>query len=317
MKNILFLASLLFCITCGFSKAYAIECEITESPGTLDFGPSYNGDELNTSGTLGYRCRATVDDYFPRIAACYSVEPGGGHFENGIRYMIGISGAALGYKLQYYILDAAFGSGVGARYTASFGSIPVEVKPTTGVGTIWSTYTKRTLSGWVPKQTSVPAGEYRTVSTIAVTYKGNNTSSLGCYPGGGHVDVPMVVKASLQTVCNVQADDIDFGSYSNLSDVKTAKGLISVNCDLNTPYQISLETNGRPADARWMKNGDRHIEYGLFKDAAYQQPWGTDTPLDGVGDGIGQKIPVYARVLPQTTPTPGVYIDTVTVTVNY
>ncbi|MGN8543862.1 spore coat protein U domain-containing protein [Bradyrhizobium sp. 13971] len=39
--------------------------------------------------------------------------------------------------------------------------------------------------------------------------------------------------------------------------------------------------------------------------------------VPGTGTGLAQNLAVYGRVLPQGTPSPGVYSDTVVVTVTY
>ncbi len=39
--------------------------------------------------------------------------------------------------------------------------------------------------------------------------------------------------------------------------------------------------------------------------------------VSGTGTGTSQTIPVYARVLPQSTPTPGSYSDTIIATVTF
>jgi spore coat protein U-like protein len=39
--------------------------------------------------------------------------------------------------------------------------------------------------------------------------------------------------------------------------------------------------------------------------------------VSGTGNGAGQTITIFGRVPAQTTPAPGTYTDTVTVTVTY
>lgn len=68
-----------------------------------------------------------------------------------------------------------------------------------------------------------------------------------------------------------------------------------------------------------MALGSQAVTYGLYKDAARSQPWGSaGTQLvTGSGAGAAQNLPVYGRVLPQSTPPAGSYTDTVVVTVTY
>ncbi len=66
--------------------------------------------------------------------------------------------------------------------------------------------------------------------------------------------------------------------------------------------------------------GGATIGYTLYRDAARTQLWGTTTGADtfaGTGAGVAQSVTVYGRVPAQATPAPGVYADTVNVTVTY
>ena len=69
-----------------------------------------------------------------------------------------------------------------------------------------------------------------------------------------------------------------------------------------------------------MTAGSHTIQYGIYKDSAHAQPWGNTVGTDTVssaGIGSSQSFTVYGRIPPQTTPTPGTYTDTITVTVTY
>jgi spore coat protein U-like protein len=68
-----------------------------------------------------------------------------------------------------------------------------------------------------------------------------------------------------------------------------------------------------------MTLGAASISYGLYKDVGYGQPWGDarGDVVTGTGTGAVEALPVYGIVPAQTTPAPGVYRDTVVVTVTY
>jgi spore coat protein U-like protein len=99
---------------------------------------------------------------------------------------------------------------------------------------------------------------------------------------------------------------------------------ITVECTNTTPYNIGLNqgVNGGSVTTRQMKGGPTNqlINYSLSSDAARTVNWGqtigTDT-VAGTGNGSQQAYTVYGRVPPQTTPSPGTYTDTITVTVTY
>ncbi len=67
--------------------------------------------------------------------------------------------------------------------------------------------------------------------------------------------------------------------------------------------------------------GTDQVKYQLYQDSAYSKPWGDGTNATstyaGVGNGATQNVPMYGRVLPQTTSTPGTCIDTMIATVTY
>jgi spore coat protein U-like protein len=69
-----------------------------------------------------------------------------------------------------------------------------------------------------------------------------------------------------------------------------------------------------------MTAGGATVGYALYSNAGRTTNWGntvgTDT-VSGTGNGTGQALTVYGRVPPQSTPAPGAYSDTITVTVTY
>ena len=70
---------------------------------------------------------------------------------------------------------------------------------------------------------------------------------------------------------------------------------------------------------RKMTFSGRQITYGLFRDVARLQPWGTTiggNTVSGTGSGGTQSVTVYGRIPPQPTPPPGLYQDNITVTIT-
>ena len=66
--------------------------------------------------------------------------------------------------------------------------------------------------------------------------------------------------------------------------------------------------------------GGATVTYSLYRNAAHTQVWGVIIGMNtvpGSGTGLSQNLAVYGRVPPQTTPSAGVYSDTVVVTVTY
>lgn len=134
----------------------------------------------------------------------------------------------------------------------------------------------------------------------------------------------MTVRITIQAECLVSAsEELDFGTVGVLTADVDAMANLQVTCTESTPYDIGLGAGlGAAADTttRQMTAAGNTINYRLFRDAARSQNWGdtidTDT-LKATGTGAAQTFPVYGRVLAQTTPAPGSYVDTVLVTVTY
>jgi spore coat protein U-like protein len=141
---------------------------------------------------------------------------------------------------------------------------------------------------------------------------------------GGHdatANLTFSVLADVDSYCDVTADNIDFGQHGVLAAPVPGQGEVRVICTPGTAYSVELDGGlaGAPPTQRLMSLGAASILYGLYKDAGYGQPWG-DTGGDvvtGTGTGAVEALQVYGLVPAQTTPAPGVYRDTVVVTVTY
>jgi spore coat protein U-like protein len=133
------------------------------------------------------------------------------------------------------------------------------------------------------------------------------------------------VQLTVQASCSVtSATALDFGTATLLSAAVDQTTTLNVECSQTTPYNVGLNAGttagGTTATRKLTAGGAQTIDYALYRDAARTQLWGdtigTDT-LTSVGTGASQNITVYGRAPAQTTPAPGVYTDTVTVTVTY
>jgi spore coat protein U-like protein len=121
-----------------------------------------------------------------------------------------------------------------------------------------------------------------------------------------------------------------FGSHGVLggssgTDPNDAQTTIAVQCTNSTPYDIGLDggtTSGGTPTTRKLLNtlSSATVNYKLYTEGTHTTNWGntvgTDTSSQ-TGNGASQSFTVYGRIPAQTTPVPGVYADTVTVTVTY
>jgi len=133
------------------------------------------------------------------------------------------------------------------------------------------------------------------------------------------------VRLSITAQClAATTTDLDFGSSGFLTSNIDAQSSIQVQCTNTTPYNVGFDkgTNGASVTARQLKGGPSNetINYAIYSNSGRTTNWGntvgTDT-VTGTGSGTAQTIQVYGRVPAQTTPTPGSYTDTITVTVTY
>jgi spore coat protein U-like protein len=131
------------------------------------------------------------------------------------------------------------------------------------------------------------------------------------------------VTATVPAACTVVANNLNFGTAGVLAANTDASTTLSPVCTNGTPYTIGL--NGGLSGAvdptqRKTMLGAQSVLYGLYRDSGRSLPFGntigTNT-LAETGTGLSQSVPVYRRIPPQSTPSPGTYNDTIVVTLTY
>lgn len=185
----------------------------------------------------------------------------------------------------------------------------------------------RTIYGRVyPAQPTVAAGTYLSTFTgpdAEINY-GLLSVLLNCGILVVTKSMTFTASANIDPTCHVTANNLDFGSAGLLAAPVDGATTLSPVCTNGTTYQIGLDgglTGASDPTKRRMSKGAETILYGLYRDAARANlPFG-DTigvnTLSGAGTGLMQSIPVYGRIPPQSTPSPGPYSDTVVVTITY
>ena len=133
------------------------------------------------------------------------------------------------------------------------------------------------------------------------------------------------VTARVNAVCEVTADNLDFGAYS-AQDGSPLRGesLLKATCTPGVSYQIGLNQGTSPGAAveqrKMVSAASVALEYQLYSDSARSSIWGntpgTDTVTD-VGTGLRQDHTVYGNVpAAQLVPADN-YEDTITVRIYY
>jgi spore coat protein U-like protein len=132
------------------------------------------------------------------------------------------------------------------------------------------------------------------------------------------------VQLSVTASCVISsASTLNFGAAGVIATAINQTSTLQVQCTNLTPYNIGLNagtSSGATVTTRKMTSGANTISYALYSDVGMTSNWGqtigTDT-VSSTGTGAVQSFTVYGQVPAQPTPAPGVYSDTVTVTVTY
>jgi len=172
-------------------------------------------------------------------------------------------------------------------------------------------------------QQTVAPGSYSSTFAANPFVQYGNIGAPSCPTGARTASTSTTATATVLSSCNVSATNLNFGTASVLSANVDATSTMSVQCSNALPYTVAL--NGGNSGAvnptlRKMANGPAQITYGLYRDAIRSLPWGSTTGTNtasGTGNGLVQTLTVFGRVPTQTTPAPGLYQDTIVVTLTY
>ena len=135
---------------------------------------------------------------------------------------------------------------------------------------------------------------------------------------------------NVQAACSASAQSVPFGNYNPFSLTATdATGTVTVTCtgiSLLVSYTIKLSTGTSGSfTTRTMKLGGTSFNYNLYTNALRVTVWGdstggsftiTDGYLITLGT-VNRDYSVYGRLFAQQNVAPGLYSDTILVTVEY
>ena len=134
----------------------------------------------------------------------------------------------------------------------------------------------------------------------------------------------MTVQVSITATCTINsASTLNFGTQGVLATNVDQTSTLQLTCTNTTPYNIGLDAGtgtGATVATRKLTSGANTVNYTLYSNSGRTTVWGNTVSTDtvaGTGNGSGQSYTVYGRIPAQTTPAPGSYTDTITVTVTY
>ncbi len=311
---------LLFSLLAGLAlaaPAQAQTCTITPTA-TVNFGTVdvLLNAVVDITGNVAVSCTGTAN---ATVRVCLNMGDPNAGTVGGLR--TALSGAnTLSY--QFYS-DAARSVKWSSWKT---GGVGVEVLvPLNAAGT--GAAVNRTIYGRVfAGQQTVPPGTYTAAFTGTLTHVRSRYTSTGqLCPAmtAGTLAWAFSMSATVPSKCVVTSASLNFGAPTSLATQIDASTNLGVSCSIALPFQIQL--NGGVSAAtdptfRKMTKAAEFVRYGLYRDNARTLPWGAtlgSNTYSGTGTGLSVSVPVYGRVPVQATPTPGLYTDTVVITVNY
>lgn len=314
--TIAWLLSLLFLLA-GSPTASAQFCFFSITA-TINFGSidvTANGTPT-ASGTFQATCLGAAGR---TVRICPNIATGTGNPASGVPRGLANGANILNYNL---FQDSSYTT-VWGSHLWTFGATPPTIDLPLGGGIA---STSRTIFARVNAgQQTLPAGLYSSSfagAQTAIAFAYSTAGSCAAIGGTNARQVGFTVQATNTTTCRVSATDLNFGSAGLLNDNVDADGSANVTCTRSTPYRVMLNNGltGTSPTNRKMTFSSSSITYGLYRDGARTLPWGSTSgtnSLSGTGSGLSQSLPVYGRVPPQVSPSPGTYADTIVVSVEY
>jgi spore coat protein U-like protein len=139
-------------------------------------------------------------------------------------------------------------------------------------------------------------------------------------------------QAQALATCTATTLPVSFSTYDPVlnADNDSGQGQVTVTCSLilgislAVSYAISLSAGTGTYAQRQMALGGARLNYNLYTNTGRTLVWGdgvgnsivSDSYLLGLGGAI-RNYPVYGRIPKRQAATPGLYLDTITVTVTY
>ncbi|ALV08643.1 spore coat protein U-like protein [Roseateles depolymerans] len=143
----------------------------------------------------------------------------------------------------------------------------------------------------------------------------------------GTVNSSLGSSVLVTSACTVSGSTLNFGNALNPVNAGAvdATSTLTVQCTATTPYTLSLNAGVNAGSAtnfagRLLKSGSYTLPYQLYVDSGRSSVWGNGTAsatYSGLGTGNTQSVTIYGRLPSLTGMAPGVYTDTVTVTISY
>jgi spore coat protein U-like protein len=186
-----------------------------------------------------------------------------------------------------------------------------------------------------PFPVATNVGDYQAqISGIRIYYAWSNTAPPSdCFQSAPQAYATVGfrgARARVTSTCAIrlaQASDLIFGSVDSLETAQAANATIVLECPANVAWQVGLSDGVNAAGMRQRRMAglaSNYVAYDLYRDPAHTLRWGSDMTggtdtVSGSGSSHGSPavLQVHGLVPPQGRPAPGVYADTVVITLKY
>lgn len=165
------------------------------------------------------------------------------------------------------------------------------------------------------------------IKGVATTVACLGNAGLASPANAGTVNSSLGSSVLVTSACTVSGSTLNFGNALNPVNAAAvdATSTLTVQCTATTPYTLSLNAGVNAGSAtnfagRVLKSGSYALPYQLYVDSGRSSVWGNGTAsatYSGLGSGNTQSVTIYGRLPSLTGMPPGVYTDTVTVTISY
>lgn len=296
----------------------AASCSASVSNGSFSALDTLNATSANTTATLTFSCTGLTPGL--PVTLCPSLDAGtGGSDGSGGRRLAGPGGANVGFQIYQ---DSGRSQSWGSSTLLGFGATPTITMTPDVTGKATKT---QTLYAKVTFGTSTPQGSYTTSFDSQNFFWGLNLLSCAGVTIGYAIPPPsFTFTANVDPACTVSAGTLAFGNVGVLTQAISGQNTIAVRCTANTAWSVGLDNgqNGTGPTARKMALGAGRVTYGIYKDSDRTQAWGAaaqgaSAVNAGTGTGATQNLTGYGKVPAQSTPSPGLYADTVIATITY
>jgi spore coat protein U-like protein len=293
------LAALLLVLVPAIARAGPGTC--TMSATNINFG-IYSGTQITATGTITLMCSGGSNNNTVQIGLSYGSTSM--NFPSSTANRLMSNGAnRLAYQMYSDSTHSTIwgdGSSGTSRPTIAVNYVPPANNPVTVQVPVFAV---------LPAGALPPFGPY--VDTIVATLFGANP-----------VTTMFQVTANTLPTCSVSASNLNFGNYSRLQVDGTTT--LSATCTLDAGYNLGLDqgtSTGATVTTRKMTGpASALLGYSLFRDSARTLNWGDSVGTDTVastGTGLAQTFTVFGRIPASQSAAPGMYTDTITVTLTF